>query len=135
MCRAAGIPSPTYEEIGGAALVTFWVRVGSTARVPTRIETGTGPALRPESILEDSRTPIEIRVLAALAKGPLNRHVIVQRLGHKSVSGAIKKAIADFLRDEWIEYTIPEKPNSRLQQYRLTLAGERVLKERFGERQ
>ena len=49
MCRAAGIPSPTYEEIGGAALVTFRVRVGSTARVPARIETGTGPALRPES--------------------------------------------------------------------------------------
>jgi len=31
------------------------------------------------------------------------------------------------------EYTIPEKPNSRLQKYRHTLAGERALKERFGE--
>jgi hypothetical protein len=45
----------------------------------------------------------------------------------------MKKTVADLLRDEWIEYTIPEKPNSRLQQYRLTLAGERVLRERFGE--
>ena len=71
--------------------------------------------------------------MAALVKGPLNRHVIVQRLGHKTVSGAMKKATANLLRDEWIEYTIAEKPNSRLQQYRLTLAGERVLRERFGK--
>ncbi|MDW7761638.1 MAG: hypothetical protein SCM96_13520 [Acidobacteriota bacterium] len=31
------------------------------------------------------------------------------------------------------ECTILEKPNSRLRKYRLTLAGERALKERFGE--
>jgi len=33
MCRAAGIPSPKYEEIGGSVVVTFKVRAGSTARV------------------------------------------------------------------------------------------------------
>jgi hypothetical protein len=32
-----------------------------------------------------------------------------------------------------IEYTLPDKPNSRLQKYRLTPEGERALKERFGE--
>jgi hypothetical protein len=53
------------------------------------IRAGAGAGRRPGSILEDARTPIEIRVLAALPKGPLNRHVIVQRLGHTTVPGAI----------------------------------------------
>jgi len=66
-------------------------------------------------MLEDARTPLEIRVLAALARRPLNRQGIVQRVGHTAVSGGMKKTIAELLRDEWIEYTIPEKPNSRLQ--------------------
>jgi len=66
-------------------------------------------------MLEDARTPLEIRVLAALVRRPLNRQGIVQRVGHTAVSDGMKKTIAELLRDEWIEYTIPEKPNSRLQ--------------------
>jgi len=73
-----------------------------------------------------------MRVLASLSNGPLARNVIVRKLGHKSLSGAIRKAIRDLLRDEWIGYTMPDKPNSRLQQYRLTLSGERALKEQMG---
>ncbi len=141
MCRVAGIPSPKYEEIGGSVLVTFKVRAGSTARVEipsggekkTVARSESGQSQRPESVLRDSRTPIEIRVLAALGKEPLNRHSLAGQFGHRSVSGALRKAISILLQNEWIEYTIPEKPNSRLQKYRLTLAGERALKERFGE--
>jgi hypothetical protein len=33
----------------------------------------------------------------------------------------------------WIAYTLPDKPSSRLQKYRLTPAGEKALKERGGE--
>jgi len=71
-------------------------------------------------------------VLAALGKEPLNRHSLAGQFGHRSVFGALRKAISILLQNEWIEYTIPEKPNSRLQKYRLTLTGERALKERFG---
>jgi hypothetical protein len=37
--------------------------------------------------------------------------------------------IAPALKTRLIEYTIPDKPNSRLQRYRLTLAGEQSLRE------
>jgi ATP-dependent DNA helicase RecG len=141
MCRAAGIPSPKYEEIGGSVVVTFKVKVGSTARVEAplgrgnkvRVRSESGQSRRSESVPRDSRGPIEIRVLAALRRGPLNRHSLAARVGHRSVSGGLRKAISILLQNEWIEYTIPEKPNSRLQEYRLTLAGERALKERLGE--
>ncbi len=33
----------------------------------------------------------------------------------------------------WLELTIPDKPQSRLQKYRLTAAGEKQLTQRGGE--
>ena len=36
--------------------------------------------------------------------------------------------VSTMLAEEIIGYTIPEKPNSRLQKYRLTAKGRRVLK-------
>ena len=59
--------------------------------------------------------------MAAIARVPLGRAEIAQALGHKSVSGAAKQAIADLIDAGLIEYTLPEKPNSRLQKYRRTL--------------
>ena len=72
-------------------------------------------------------------MLSALGKESSNRHSLAGQFGHRGGPGALRKAISILLQNEWIEYTIPEKPNSRLQKYRHTLAGERALKERFGE--
>ncbi|MDO8722061.1 MAG: hypothetical protein Q7J31_07505 [Syntrophales bacterium] len=44
-------------------------------------------------------------------------------LGQKKVSGQLNKIIHELLAENKIEYTIPEKPNSRLQKYHLTLTG------------
>ena len=55
---------------------------------------------------------------------------IVRGLGQKAVSGQLNKVIRALLSDGVVEYTIPEKPNSRLQQYRLTDKGE-ALRDRL----
>ncbi len=43
-------------------------------------------------------------------------------------TGAFKRTIKELLDRKCVEYTIPDKPNSRLQKYRLTDAGKHLLK-------
>jgi ATP-dependent DNA helicase RecG len=55
-----------------------------------------------------------------LAIKPANKTEISSQLGQKKVSGQLNKVIRDLLAAKRIEYTIPNKPNSRLQKYRLS---------------
>jgi hypothetical protein len=55
--------------------------------------------------------------MLSLKKSPASRSEIVRILGHKSVSNALRHALADLMKAGFVKYTIPEKPNSRLQRY------------------
>nr|WP_156777980.1 ATP-dependent DNA helicase [Chlorobium ferrooxidans] len=50
-------------------------------------------------------------------------------MGQKVISGQLNKVIRVLVTDQTIEPTIPEKPTSRLQKYRLTEKGRRLLEE------
>jgi len=58
-------------------------------------------------------------VLRVLAKGPLSKAEISKLLGQKEISGQLNTVIRNLRQHGLIEYTIPEKPNSRFQKYRL----------------
>jgi ATP-dependent DNA helicase RecG len=66
-------------------------------------------------------------VLQVLVKRPLQRAEIAHALGHEQVSGAVNRAVKELLAKQLVEYTIPDKPNSRLQKYRLTAMGMALL--------
>ena len=59
------------------------------------------------------------RILEALASGPLSKAEMSDSLGLKRGTGYLHRIVRELLSEERIEYTIPKKPNSRLQKYRL----------------
>lgn len=66
--------------------------------------------------------------MGQLTTGPRSKGEISRALGHKEISGQLNKIIRLLLAERHIEYTRPDKPTSRLQQYRLTSEGETYLK-------
>lgn len=70
------------------------------------------------------------RVLRQLASGPMSKVDLSRGLGQKTVSGQLNKVIRLLLADGNIGYTIPEKPRSRLQMYRLTDKGLGAVRQR-----
>ena len=143
-CRAAGTVEPRWElEPGGLRLEFVFVGAASES-IPGDAARGTGgsareaagteptrpesqPESRPESQPESRPESLAARVLRQLAGGPMSKSDLSRSLGQSSVSGQLNKVIHALLADGSIGYTIPEKPRSRLQMYRLTNAGRVTL--------
>jgi hypothetical protein len=70
---------------------------------------------------------VDIDILKACALQPLSSREIATVLGHKQLSGNMRKALPRLKNTGLLEYTIPDKPNSRLQKYRLTTKGQALL--------
>jgi len=61
-----------------------------------------------------------VKIIQALRQKDLSTSQIAEALGHKTISGEVKKQLKELLSLGFIEITLPEKPQSRLQKYRLT---------------
>ena len=59
------------------------------------------------------------RLVQRKRKSRTNLGSLAQELGHKHISGGLKKAFQNLLAQGTITYMIPDKPRSRLQKYRL----------------
>ena len=65
--------------------------------------------------------------MGLLAGGALSKAAISSGLGHREVSGQLNKVSRLLLLEMCVEYTLPDKPNRRLQKYVLTEPGARRL--------
>jgi hypothetical protein len=80
-----------------------------------------------ESQLWSELESLDCRVLAALRDQPQGKAPLARILGQKQASGPLHEAIRTLLTEGLIKRTIPDKPTSRLQKYRITAAGEKKL--------
>lgn len=57
----------------------------------------------------------------------MQKSELSRNLGQRAISEPLNKVVRTLLADQMIEYTLPDKPNSRLQKYRLTHKGKTAL--------
>ena len=110
-CSDAGLSEPEFTDSSGFK-TTIW-----RATPPEQIK------VQPESLPGDLKS----KVLNLLTEGPLSKSELSKKLGHKEVSGQLNKVVRNLMADRMIEYTLPEKPTSPRQQYRLTDKGRTEL--------
>jgi ATP-dependent DNA helicase RecG len=116
-CKENGNPRPTWEVRADSVVTTFLPSIFFTTG--TILESKEKrPESRPES-KEKRPESVENQILDLLRDGPLSKGEISQKLGHIHISGVLKKTLSYLLQEGRIVFTLPEKPNSRLQKYRL----------------
>lgn len=88
------------------------------------------PAEKAESRQTEGRVEAEslsAKIMQSLNAEPLSKGDIAASVGRKKVDGQLNVAVRTLREKGLIEYIMPDKPQSRLQKYRLTINGRRRL--------
>ena len=67
------------------------------------------------------------KIFSLLYFGEKSKSELSERVGVTTGANSLKKALRQLLDEKLIVYTLPDKPTSRLQKYRLTPKGKEVL--------
>ena len=118
--RELGLPEPKIEEIGMCLRFTVYLAK------PHQIKTETTEHVEAQ-VEAQVKAQVDLRILQACAETPLSSAEIATALGHKTLSGNVRRALPALREAGLLEFTIPGKPNSRLQKYRLTENGKQAL--------
>jgi len=145
LCAESGLRPPEFRQDGGSFIQTLWrpVQSGSTEENVTAQVTASNNLLINKS-LQDLAEALSITVaqvnaqvtaqveklLGAVMNGALSREELQSVTGIKHREHLRKTYLEPLITSGWIERTIPDKPTSRLQKYRITDKGRTWLTER-----
>jgi len=123
ICKDYGIAEPVFEiDEHGVTLTLFRPRLKDGVRVDKpQVGEQVGEQVS-EQVSEQVAT-----ILAACKGAPRNKQDLLGAAGLSNAYMNYKRHLVPLLEQKLIEMTLPEKPNSRLQQYRLTAKGRAAI--------
>lgn len=141
---AENLPEPVIEELAGrlrftiplkqivplsreqsrATLAQDQSKKASGVDSGTQSGTQSGAQSGAQSGVESGvESAMSLSILELLKDSPLAKSEIAGKLGKAKPTRYLNDLVAKLLRSDLIEYTLPDKPQSRLQKYRLTEKG------------
>ena len=118
-CIQCGLQTPEYHPDNADFKIVIWRRAQSGhSRGTVRAQSGHSQGAH--------RSPRE-RCLELLTGGEMRRKEIAAALGYPNQSGYLNRLLRELVSDCLIERTLPGKPNSSQQRYRLTEKAIKVL--------
>ena len=129
-CRKAGLPEPEIRIDGGSFVLTIRRKTAKAGAKQSpghiQVKAQVAPPVTPPVT-----PPVAVVVLIRLigSMGPLRNSEILLNLRLKDRTHLRKHYIDPAIADGLVERTIPDKPTSRLQKYRLTAKGQALLTE------
>ncbi|MEE8587263.1 MAG: ATP-binding protein, partial [Acidobacteriota bacterium] len=128
--KAQGCPDPVFED-GSFFTATFWPNPEVRAMAEDKAGTG-APQAHPPSTPQATpqATPQvghRVQAILAAARQPASRDELQQASGLADRKHFRMNYLETLLTNGWLEMTIPDKPSSPRQQYRITPLGLAVL--------
>ena len=117
----------------GPVLITTLPRGMSAkheARVGDQISPGRGQVTRTPQLESGVESPWVLRLLSLLESGPRTKSEVARELGKAKPSRHLHETTARLVASGALGHTLPDKPTSRLQRYRLTPIGRAILASR-----
>jgi len=135
-CREAGSPEPEVEYDGGGVWLRWsWLVPDVPERLdPSQRPVATDPVTGQVMGQVTGQVAAEVTRLAAVIRSEMSRAQIQVALGLRGRENFELRYLKPALVTEVVEMTIPHKPNSRLQKYRLTAKGRALLAKGSKER-
>lgn len=121
-CINAGLAEPDFSLTDGFVATVY--------RKPGRAFEAVGGKQQAESPTKSRAESGVESVMQVLIDIPLSMAEISEKVGRRQVTGALQRLVQNLLSKKFVERTIPAKPNSCLQKYRLTKKGAGYLKKR-----
>jgi ATP-dependent DNA helicase RecG len=115
-CEEYGLRPPEWraDATAGVTLTFFAPEVSTEVTMEVATEVNT-------------EVNTEVKVVLNVLDGTMTRQELQEKLDLKNAEHFRKLYLVPALADGFVEMTIPDKPQSRMQRYRLTPLGRRVL--------